>query len=263
MRRALFVVAAVAAVALVAFALLHRDQVVTTVVTEPIAGVVVETGAGTVTVAGSERTDVQVRVRERYLFVRPDVELSLEGGQLRMRLRCPRLVPLCSADVLVEGPSALAVEVRGGSDDVAVRGVSGRVDVRTGPGDVEATDIDRSLLVQAGSGDVSVRGLAGDAELSTGSGDLIGSDLTSPSFSGSVGSGQVTLAFVAPPTDVGVRVGAGDVEVRLPGGPYAVDATSGNGQVDVRVPTDPAAPASVAVRTGSGDVAVLAAEAGA
>ena len=70
----------------------------------------------------------------------------------------------------------------------------------------------------------------------------------------SADSGDVSLDFAQPPTDVSVQDDSGDVTVTLPaGGPaYAVSAHSRPGNTSIEVPTDPTSRHDISISVDSG-----------
>jgi hypothetical protein len=90
----------------------------------------------------------------------------------------------------------------------------------------------------------------------TGVGDVTATDLEVPRFDVQAGASTVTASFVRPPDDVRIEAGtAGDVELRVPDVGYRVDVDSvGTERVDVA--EDPAATRSLSVRAGVGNISV-------
>ena len=70
--------------------------------------------------------------------------------------------------------------------------------------------------------------------------------------------GSVTLAFVAPPTDVTARSSAGAVRVEVPddGTAYRVDAYSSISEASVGVPRDPLSAHRITASSSAGSVTV-------
>ena len=125
-------------------------------------------------------------------------------------------------------PAALAYEVKVGSGDADVSGLS-------------------ALNADVGSGDLAVRGIAGLFEVEVGSGDVIARDVGELRVN-SVGSGDLEAADVR--GDVLVRdIGSGDLDLRRVGGNVEIRSI-GSGDADV----DEVAGDLRVVRVGSGDV---------
>lgn len=255
-RRVLIAVAAVAAVLLVVAVAQQRRETTVWTVTQPVARAIVSGDVDEVVVTGSARSDVAVRIRERFLAIRPRVSVDLAAADLRVRAECVWWVQPCGVDVVVSVPRTVGVQVDVGAGSVLVRDTDGSTLVSTGSGDVTVAGLSGEVRVRTGSGDLSLDAVAGPLDVRTGSGDVAGAVLRASRASVEVGDGDVQLSFATAPADVGVRVGAGDVRLLVPGGPYRVDVRSDAGDVQVEVPADAGAEPVLAVATGSGAVSV-------
>ena len=123
------------------------------------------------------------------------------------------------------------LELRTGSGDVRLRN-TGAVRVHTGSGDVEALDVSGNFAAEAGSGDIRVEGKGlGDVHVSTGSGNIelrrIKGALEAESASGDVTiEGEQTGGW-------NVRTSSGSIELRLPdNAAFDLDASTGSGEIE-------------------------------
>jgi hypothetical protein len=157
---------------------------------------------------------------------------SLEGGTLRLRVKCSGFVPDCGGRHIVRVPAGLAVEV---TSDSAVRAVGLR-------GDLTATVAGSWLRVEEPTGRLRLR-----AEATVDVTGARSADVTARST-----GLDVSLAFAGPPTRVEARA-EGSVTVTLPGGPetYRVDASPGR----AALPGDPASQRVVTAVAGDGHTA--------
>ncbi|MFG2293065.1 DUF4097 domain-containing protein [Streptomyces sp. NPDC048603] len=143
----------------------------------------------------------------------------------------------CSIDYELKVPASATVKLRSSSGDIRVTGVA-------------AADL------HADSGDVRADRIAGALKIRTSSGDVTGTALAGPTADAESSSGDARLEFEAAPRSVSAKTSSGDVTVRLPGGPYRVETKTDSGDRDISVPTDPAAEASLTVKTSSGDLRI-------
>lgn len=117
------------------------------------------------------------------------------------------------------------------------------------------------LAVIWGAGPLRAEGLAAPVFVSLSAGALTLDALESPRAEVELGSGEVTLAFAAPPRDLLVTQGDGPVAVEVPAGDYALDLSTRAGEVLVDgVADNPAAEARLAVHVAAGDIALTGVE---
>jgi DUF4097 and DUF4098 domain-containing protein YvlB len=135
-----------------------------------------------------------------------------------------------SGDQRVEGMRG-KLELRSGSGDMRLRN-TGAVRVHTGSGDVEALDISGTFAAEAGSGDIRVEGRGlGDVNVTTGSGNIelrgVKGALEAESASGDVTvEGEQTGSWK-------MHTSSGNVELRLPdNAAFDLDASTGSGEIE-------------------------------
>lgn len=165
--------------------------------------------------------DVSVRGEEAVVEI-GGIGMSVGiGVRERVRLMIPDgasvVISTGSGDITVTDLNLAELRVSGGSSDVDVRRVSGRLALSLASGDVELTTFDGELAIQTSSGDVrgeEVR-LTADAEITTSSGDVTmeldhaDSDL---SFFLTASSGDLRVNRTR--GEDRLRTGDGDIEVR-------------------------------------------------
>lgn len=196
------------------------------VVLEPgIERIVVRTDGGEVDIRGGLTDSVVVRRTDQWLVARPDIDQSVRDGVLEIASRCTGLAELlrCTSDLEIIAPPEADIDVEVAAGDVTLRGLRGRVAVKTALGDVEARRLDPFTL--------RARSDAGD----------------------------VTLDLVGTPTLVDAAVQSGSVSIVVPFGSYRVDAEAESGDVDVQgVIRDDLAPQRIVAAADRGDVSVRA-----
>ncbi|RKT56933.1 hypothetical protein C8E97_5646 [Saccharothrix australiensis] len=210
-----------------------------------------------------------------------DARLELTGQRLRVQSSKSlplRAVPL---DVTVRAPSGSHVLAKAGAADVTVTGTAGRLEIRTGTGDVTADRADAPSHVHSGSGKVRLGPMLGGLRAKTGSGDVevssVGGNTVVYTGTGDVwlgavqhdvqvrtGSGDVTVADAAAGR-LQLGTGSGDLRVGVrPGVAARIDlaSTGGTARSELDVSDTPPeggeAPLSVTGRTGSGHALVTA-----
>jgi DUF4097 and DUF4098 domain-containing protein YvlB len=196
--------------------------------------------SGALTLEPSIDDQVHLDGTARYGLVRPTIDVSSTGGGVSVTISCPWFVASeCSADLTVAVPSGIALTAS------------------TASGNITASNLD-NLSLQATSGNVQITGGAGLVHLSAVSGQITGVAMDAADVHASATSGDVSLDFAQPPSDVTVQDTSGNVTVTLPpGGPaYAVSAHSVSGNTSIDVPTDPTSRHDISVSVVSGNVVV-------
>ncbi|HTQ04505.1 MAG TPA: DUF4097 family beta strand repeat-containing protein [Polyangiaceae bacterium] len=189
----------------------------TAVIDQALDTVRVDVGSGDVTVDGADVADVSVTARVEGPL--NHLGHSVDGGVLTLFDDCHE--HHCSVDVHAVVPAGVAVEV------------------------------------DTGSGDIAVNRLLGTLDLHTGSGDVDGSELAAIDLSARTGSGDISLQVDDPAENVTLQTGSGNVALGVPAGSYRLRVSTGSGdQRTNRVESDDAAPGAITVHTGSGDVTI-------
>jgi lia operon protein LiaG len=144
------------------------------------------------------------------------------------------------------------LRVHAHSAPVTASGTRGRLGVDVGAGEVRVSDAQGDVNVDTGSGSVEVTGYRGAAlTVDTGSGDVTGSDLTGDELSVDTGSGEIRLATVSAPR-VSLETGSGGVTADLRAAPTSLEVETGSGDVTIRAPSSLSA--KLEIETSSGDI---------
>jgi hypothetical protein len=155
-------------------------------------------------------------------LVATDFEATAQDGTLLIRVGCSWLSgPWCRADLRIEVPPSLAV------------------DVRTDTGRITAVDLAGSLRASSDTGSIRAAGMS------------------SSTVEANSGAGEVELRFAEAPDAVRASSDARSVTVVVPDdeSTYRVDASSDAGSTRTEVRTDPSSPRTIEVR-GSGGATV-------
>jgi hypothetical protein len=161
-----------------------------------LTGVELDAGGAAVDIVGGGAEPVlRARRDERYAFGhRPRVERRVDGGVLRLHVRCPHSLPrTCSASYRLQVPDNVPVTVRTSDGDVRFARFNGSAQVSTGAGDVDVGTFCGFLL--------TVR----------------------------TESGNVRASTACPLERLTLRSRSGDVRALVPRGRYRVDAESDSG----------------------------------
>jgi DUF4097 and DUF4098 domain-containing protein YvlB len=144
------------------------------------------------------------------------------------------------------------VSVDAHSAPVTASGTRGELSVDVGAGEVRISQAQGDLDVDTGSGSVEVTGFQGsELSIDTGSGDVTGSDLTGDQLSVETGSGEIRLATVSSPR-VSLETGSGSVSAELRKDVASLAVETGSGDIAIRAPASLGA--KVAIETSSGDI---------
>lgn len=157
---------------------------------------------------------------------------------------------LSRQSLIVEVPSAFrAIHARTGNGDLSVsRLAEVELDLRTGKGDAQLTELSDRIHLEAGCGDIEARALSGRIELSTGAGDIDISETSGEWIKLHTGSGDVAIEGVTGNTLC--KVGQGDVATRNLAG--QAEITTGSGDVALSAQDN----LKALVSTGAGDINV-------
>ncbi|MER0445498.1 DUF4097 family beta strand repeat-containing protein [Streptomyces sp. Edi4] len=215
----------------------------------PVRTIDVDAGAAQLTVTTGPPGRVTLTGDLRYLLKRPRIERTWDGDTLKVGARCEGFVDQyvqdCAIDLHLTVPQDVALTVRGGSGDIKVRDLTGRVDLA------------------GGSGAMKLRALKGTVHATVDSGEIQATQLTSPDVDLSAGSGTLHADFTTPPQRVVASTGSGAVTLTVPAAtryqvrgdsgsgsrtiahdlldatsPHVLDISSGSGSVTIGYPTD-------------------------
>lgn len=125
------------------------------------------------------------------------------------------------------------------------------LNLHSGSGDVQVTNVGRFVSAASGSGNVRVQGSHGPLDLESGSGDLQVDDASAGDVKAKTGSGNIHINGFS--GEFNARTGSGDIEAfgRLQGGGMVA-----TGSGDVRLHLTPDSRFTVEAATGSGDIRV-------
>jgi DUF4097 and DUF4098 domain-containing protein YvlB len=212
-----------------------------------------------------------------WTLLHPSISQTVDGDTLQLTSQCRGWVLPCSVSFELQVPTDTSVTTQSGSGDIDIRDVAS-LQAETGSGDIVLRQLRGPVDVRTGSAGVTISDVTGPLTAHTGSGDVRGTGLASSTATAETGSGSVSLELADGAGQVAAETGSGDVTLTLAGEPdqvraetgsgnvtvvladraatYAVLAETNSGDQDVQIRTDPSAPRSLEVRTGSGDVTI-------
>ncbi len=216
---------------------------------EGVQHLVIENAAGKVKVLGVEGQTISIEAHpiagdENHCEMNVEKIHDTATVRLREKKRRFRLFNReCVADLVIQTPRSMDLDLRIGSGDAKIYKVHGSLSVRTGSGDIEAEGLFKDVNLIGGSGDVFVSGLAGSCSATMGSGNsrLIYSTLPEQGhIKLRVGSGDTTV-IVPPKSKIATKVqmSSGAIKSELDNkqpGLFVIEGTVGSGNLYLRNP---------------------------
>ncbi len=159
----------------------------------------------------------------------------IEFAERRLTVQSPREMPLRTVPlaVTVTAPTGSTVTARAGSADVTVDGLTARLDVTTGSGELRVQRCEGPAEIRTGSGDVRLGSVVGALRARTGSG---GVDVIALDGAGTVHTGSGDIRIGAVSDDLQARTGSGDLTVS-DATAGQLELTTGSGQLRVGIHT--------------------------
>jgi hypothetical protein len=219
--------------------------------------VLIDSSAGLVVVVPADGNQVQVSRRAKWTLVKPDMDVTVQGGTLVVKADCIGPSFICDVEYRVSVPPDVAVRVVGGGGDVEIAGVGGKVDVQTSGGSVALGALTSDVKVRTTSGSVTLDSIAGALDVATDAGSINGTSLTSPVIQTGTSSGDITLYIKGAADRIGAGSGSGDITLVVPDLEYAVEAQAASPEdVVVGVNESGTSTRTISAQTGSGQISI-------
>jgi hypothetical protein len=185
-----------------------------------VSGLVVNGGAGNVTVTGGTGSTADVTEHLYYSRQPPDTTRAVSSGTLTVGYSCPiQVTCLVSYDITVPRASSVSATTRAGA--------------------IRVDDLSGSLTASAGAGSIHANGIAASS-----------ASLTTI-------AGAVDASFAAAPTSVTARSHVGSIKIVVPGNaPYRVTTQTIVGTTDVGVPRDDNSSRTITASTDVGSITI-------
>lgn len=200
----------------------------------------VENFSGRIVVRGGNGSKSTVKIEKIRFDKSCETEIVQKGDELQIEVERRGLSQdgECEANIELQIPSDVKLELANGSGNISVEGTRGEVDFEVGSGDVSLNGRIDDLEGKTGSGSVNAKGLVGPAKLKSGSGDI-----------------HLIYGTIPLQGELEIRAGSGDAEVMLPAKTrLKTQAFTGSGSVRNEFGEDPGAPFRVSFKAGSGDL---------
>jgi hypothetical protein len=249
-RRAWLVVACLVALPLLAVGMVqvvsvvaHEEHVERTEVdAADLRGVVVDNGAGSITVVGVEGSDtVSVHARISEGLRSTGHVVSVRDDTLVVRGTCPLFgSEWCSVDYTIEVPADLHVDVDGRQR-------------------VTVSDVSGGLVASSDASAVELARVGGDVTVSANQARIDASDLTAARVHARADQGHVTLEFAESPDEVVAEADQGSVDIVLPDEDdvdYATETEANRGTVSDAIRQDPRSARSITVEADQGSITI-------
>ncbi|HEX6302472.1 MAG TPA: DUF4097 family beta strand repeat-containing protein [Acidimicrobiia bacterium] len=191
---------------------------------------------GSVTLVAGDHTELTIG-KEWVLGREPTVEMTNEGGLVRVNGQCFWLAIRCDTNVSGTVASDAVIEVRTSAGAVEVRGATNGVDLETSAGSVQATDV------------------TGPARLITSAGNVVGT-ITDGNVEAETSAGRIDLTVLGDFSSVSASTSAGDVDLTVTDDVYDVDADTSAGSVSIGVRTDPSAARQIFADSSAGSITI-------
>jgi DUF4097 and DUF4098 domain-containing protein YvlB len=166
-------------------------------------------------------------------------------------------------------PAETQLRSHTGSGSQSVEGLRGEIEIESGSGSLNVSDIGGTVRAETGSGEVTIDRVKSSVRVKAGSGSIHATDIAG-GFEGRTGSGHITLQQTAPGS-VRADTGSGGMELRGVQGSLEAQAGSGtiiaegnptgewtvhSGSGDIRLKLAPDAAFDLDAQTNSGSVSV-------
>jgi len=191
---------------------------------------------GRVTITADESAEVTVE-REWLLTGAPAVDLTQDGGTLRVSADCGFMRWWCQTHVTATAPASAEVVVITVAGDVVVTGFESGVDLTTSAGNVVVDDI------------------AGSASLRSSAGRIEGT-VTDGNVDATTSAGRIELTVLGAFNRISAVTSAGAVVLTVPDDVYRVDADTSAGDIRTKVATDPDAAREIVARSSAGNITI-------
>lgn len=221
----------------------ERDEVTTIDLdTTDVRGLVVDNGAGRVTVVGVEGADaIVVRAHISDGLRNTGHSITTRDDHVFVRGTCPLFgSDWCSIAYTIEVPEDLFVNVKGQSS-------------------VRVSDVSGGLVATSDMGGVDLVRIGGEVTATSDQGRVEGHDLTAPRTTARADQGRVSLEFAESPDMVDVEADQGSVDIVLPEDPdvfYAVHMDADQGSENNSVNTQSTSDRSIAAKADQGSITI-------
>lgn len=193
----------------------------------------VEAGAGSFKLTGSDTSEV-LAVADIYhpKGEKPEFTLEVRGSTAYLVAKFPESYSFSGKspyiNVTVTVPQSMMLDLKDGSGDIDIRGLTSDIRVNDGSGNL-VIEGGNQVSINDGSGDLTLTNSAGDVDINDGSGNITVSDI-SGSADINDGSGDIRVTGVM--GNAKIQDGSGNIFVDQTKG--KVEITDGSGNINVK-----------------------------
>lgn len=225
----------------------YGESVIKTFKADQIKNLKLNNGSGDVIIEGKNSSEAKVEAKKIKWNEKCELEINQVGDVIDVAVTQKSSASSffssndCQVNFQIVLPSRVNLTTTSGSGNLDIFGVIGNMGVVLGSGDLKMEKIEsESLQAQSGSGDLKIDGIINTADIK-------------------VGSGDVDLTYRKIPTtgSVTIKSGSGNATLRMPvESRIKVDFKAGSGKLTSELDQLQAAPYSISMSAGSGDLRI-------
>lgn len=198
--------------------------------------------SGAIRISASDAPQASVKVTKTLWAPTCVLEIKRVGDRLLVRVQQSGFVNSddCRADLEIQTPKNVDLEIAEGSGPVDLKGIEGALSFKIGSGNLTGDGHFTKLAGQSGSGDVNLTGVAGGGKLDSGSGDF-----------------QLKFAKASLKGALEINVASGNAELLFPkGSKVQTQLTAVSGKVTNELGEAKNADFKVAMKAASGNLTI-------
>lgn len=198
-----------------------------------LTALLIDVGAGDLILVGGDNQHIEIEAKIFGDQLRPDdyrLSLDQQNGRAVIYAHITSdSTEHARIDLIVSVPASMALEVRDGSGDIKISGMTQGLKINDRSGDIRLTSISGTTSIDDRSGDILVDGLTGPIQINDRSGEIwvkhIEGNVSIVDRSGDIYVKHLT-------GDLTIEDASGDITVKQVSGVVSVDDSSGS--IDVK-----------------------------
>ena len=173
-------------------------------------------------------------------------------------LHCRLFTGNCGLNASLDVPAGTAVDLTTGGGNVQLSDIQNDLTLNTGGGDVSVSGVGGSTDLSTGGGNVSASDLVGNVVFQTSGGDVSVNDVLASNVKLDTGGGNISLVFAKVPASLEIQSSGGDISVVLPHSAtrYAITSNTSGGDYSATVPTNSASRNAIDIESGGGNISI-------
>lgn len=222
-----------------------------------ITAVNVRSLGGRIDVLAGNSSSVRLTETLHYNRTAPQMEKSVQGGELTLKGDPSCNHGSCRIDFRLEVPAALTARLDSSGGAITVRGLTEATNADSHGGSVTAVALSGPVTVNTSGGRLTARNISATIDATTAGGSVHADAIVGKRVTVRTSGGDASLVFSAVPDRVDGYTNGGSVKIHLVAGSYAVTTDNDGGDRRIAVPIDPASPHKINLATSGGSVSVL------